>query len=99
MKYSCLNCHNLKTKVVTRAEIAKISKYRIAKALKERDPDSLDLMFPFNATVYNRIIKDGRCPILYCSERMFNRDLYIYRENLDIASVYPFKNKPCQKYR
>ena len=60
MKYSCQNCHNLKTKVVVKAEIAKINKHKIARALKARDPDSLDLMFPFNQTVYNRIIKDGR---------------------------------------
>lgn len=98
MKYSCRNCQNLKTKVITKSEITKISKYKIEKALKVRDPDSLDLMFPFNLTVYKRVMKDGSCPILYCSERMFNRELYIARENLDVGSVYPFKNKPCPKY-
>ena len=97
--YSCRNCHNLKAKVITRGDIAGISKNKIARALEERDPDLLDLMFPFNQTVYNRLVKAGKCPILYCSERMFNRDLYIYRENLDIGSIYPYKNKPCQKYK
>jgi hypothetical protein len=75
--YSCRNCWNLKTRVVTGTEIKRISKYKLNKALEERDPDSLGLMFPFNLTVYKRVLKYGKCPILYCSERMFNRDLYI----------------------
>jgi len=97
--YSCRNCSNLKTKVVTKSDISKFSKYRIEKALKERDPDSLDLMFPFNLTVHKRVVKYGRCPILYCSERMFNRDLYILRDNMDMDEVIPDKKKPCIKYK
>ena len=72
---------------------------KIQKALKERDPDSLDLLFPFNMTAYKRFVKNGDCPILYCSERLFSRDLYIARENLDIEDLYPFKAKPCPRYK
>lgn len=97
--YSCRNCQNLKTKIVTRADISRISKYKIEKAIEVRDPDSLDLMFPFNLTVYKRVLKNGKCPILYCSERLFNRDLYIYRENLDIGSIYPHKGRLCPRYK
>jgi len=99
MKYSCRNCCNFKSKVVRKTDLKKISKNKIQNALKERDPDSLDLLFPFNMTAYKRVVKDGDCPILYCSERLFSRDLYINRENLDIDSLYPFKNKPCLRYK
>lgn len=97
--YSCQNCQNLKQKVVTKSDIGRASKYKIEKALKARDPDSLGLMFPFNLTVYKRVLKDEKCPILYCSERMFNRDLYIYRDNLDLDEVIPNKRVPCLKYK
>ena len=99
LTYSCRNCLNLKTKIVTRADLKKSSKYKIETALKKHDSDSLDLIFPFNLTVYKRLLKDGKCRILYCSERMFNRDLYIYRENFDLGSVIPNKKAPCPKYK
>jgi hypothetical protein len=98
-EYSCRNCQNLKTKLITKSEISRISKYKIEKALKVRDPDSLDLMFPFNLTVYKRVLKNGECPVLYCSERMFNRDLYIHRENIDLDEVAPNNKVPCPKYK
>ena len=63
------------------------------------DPDSLGLDFPFNMTVYKRVLKDGECKIIYCFEHLFNRDLYIFRENFDIDDLYPSKNKPCPKYK
>ena len=99
MKYSCRNCCNFKSKVVRKTDLKKISKNKIQKALKERDPDSLDLMFPFNLTVYKRLLRESACPIFYCSERLFNRDLYIQRENMDIDDFYPFKTKPCPRYK
>lgn len=97
--YSCKNCSNLKSRIVTKENLSCINKEKIRSALNVHDPDSLGLEFPFNMTVYKRVLKDGECPILYCSERMFNRDLYIYRENLDIGSIYPRKGRPCPKYK
>ena len=97
--YSCSNCSNLKNRVITKEHISAIKGDKISRALKEHNPDSLGLDFPFNMTVYKRVLKDGECPIIYCSQRMFNRDLYIHRENLDISSVYPSQDKPCPKYK
>lgn len=99
MKYSCRNCVNLKTKVITKSDLTGISKLNVEQALKAHDPDSLDLMFPFNMTVYKRIKKDGRCKIIYCGEHLFNRDLYIFRENMDIDKLIPHKRSPCLKYK
>jgi hypothetical protein len=97
--YSCKNCSNLKSRIVTKGNLSRIKKDRIRSALNVHDPDSLGLDFPFNMTVYKRVLKDGECPILFCSERMFNRDLYIYRNNLALRGIYPHKNSPCTKYK
>jgi len=97
--YSCKNCSNLKSRIVTKENLSCIKKDKIRSALNVRDPDSLGLDFPFNMTVYKRVLKDGECPIIYCSERMFNRDLYILRDNMDMDEVIPDKKKPCIKYK
>ena len=97
--YSCKNCSNLKSRIVTKENLSHIKKDRIRSALNVHDSDSLGLDFPFNTTVYNRILKHGECPIIYCSERMFNRDLYIHRESMDLDKVIPDKRKPCLKYK
>ncbi|MFA4889518.1 MAG: hypothetical protein WC628_08120 [Candidatus Omnitrophota bacterium] len=97
--YSCKNCSNLKSRIVTKENLSHIKKDRIYSVLNRDDPDSLGLDFPFNMTVYNRILKDGDCPILYCSERMFNRVLYIHRDNLGLDEVSPNKKAPCLKYK
>lgn len=97
--YSCKNCSNLKSRIVTKENLSHIKKDKIRSALNVRDPDSLGMDFPFNVTVYKRVLKDDDCPILYCSERMFNRDLYIHRDNLNLEEVSPNKKAPCLKYR
>jgi len=99
MRYSCRNCHNLKVRNLTKTHLQAVSSYRIKKALDLRNTESLGLDFPFNLTVYKRIKNHGSCKILYCAEHRFKRDLYIFRENLDIDSIYPLKNKPCPKYK
>jgi hypothetical protein len=97
--YSCRNCSNLKTRVITKESLKGFKREKIRQALDIRDTESLGLDFPFNLTVYKRINKDGECKIIYCSEHMLNRDLYIYRENLDLYSLSQDKNKPCIKYK
>jgi len=97
--YSCKNCANLKTKLITKKRINHISKYKIWNALKKHDVDSLDLLFPFNLTVFKRIMKYGECKILYCSEHLFGRDMYIFRENINLDDITPNKHAPCPKYR
>ena len=97
--YSCQNCSNLKSRIVTEENLSHIKKDKIRSALDVRDPDSLGLDFPFNLTVYKRVLKDGECKVIYCSERMLNRDLYIFRDNIDIDSMNPHKDKPCSRYK
>lgn len=97
--YSCHNCCNLKTRIISKEHIAAIRKYKIQKALETRDTDSLGLDFPFNLTVYKRISRDAKCRIIYCAEHMFNRDLYIGRENFNMDMLLINKHKPCPKYR
>jgi len=97
--YSCKNCSNLKSRIVTKENLSHIKKDKIRSALNVRDPDSLGMDFPFNMTVYKRVLKDGECPIIYCSERMFNRDLYIRRESMDLDEVAPNKKAPCSRYK
>jgi len=97
--YSCKNCSNLKSRIVTKENLSCIKKDKIRSALNVRDPDSLGLDFPFNMTVYKRVLKEGECPIIYCSERMFNRDLYILRDNMDLDEIAPNKKAPCFKYK
>lgn len=97
--YSCKNCCNLKRKLITKTSIRHISKYKIKTALKKHDVDSLGLMFPFNLTVYKRIMKYGECKIFYCSEHIFGRDLYIFRESINLDDVISDKQTPCPKYK
>ncbi|MCM8779815.1 MAG: hypothetical protein NC914_01520, partial [Candidatus Omnitrophica bacterium] len=65
-KYSCLNCANLKTMIISRSAFNQLSREKIARALANHDPDALGLAFPFNMTVYKRVKKDGFCRIIYC---------------------------------
>lgn len=97
--YSCRNCRNLKTRIITKSSFANRKKDKIRSALGKHDPDSLGLDFPFNMTVYKRVLKDDECKIIYCAEHLFNRDLYIYRENLDLDDLIPNKRRPCIKYK
>ena len=97
--YSCKNCSNLKSRIVTKENLKHIKKDKIRSALNVRDPDLLGLDFPFNMTVYKRILKNGECPIIYCSERMFNRDLYIHRDSMDLDECAPNKKVPCSRYK
>ena len=94
--YSCCNCSNLKNRVITKEHISAIKKDKIIHALVERDPDSLDLNFPFNLTIYKRILKHGDCKIFYCSEHMLQRDAYVARENS--KDITP-EIVPCPKYK
>lgn len=97
--YSCANCANLKTRSLDRSSLKGFKKERILSALKKHDADSLGLDFPFNLTVYKRVTKYGECKIIYCGEHRFNRDLYIYREQLNLGNLSQSKNKPCPKYK
>lgn len=99
MSYSCQNCVNLKTRIITKSNFKNLNKKKIHRALDIHDTDSLGLAFPFNLTVYKRINKDGECKIIFCSQYMFIRSLYIYRDNLDLHSLSQNKNKPCPKYK
>lgn len=69
---------------------------KITRALIDRDPDSLGLDFPFNLTIYKRVLKHGECKILYCSEHMLQRDAYVARENS--KDITP-EIAPCPKYK
>lgn len=97
--YSCQNCCNLKTRVITKGSLKSLKREKIKRALGAIDTESLGLDFPFNLTAYKRITKYGECKIIYCSEHMFGRDLYIYRDNFDLDSVSRDKNKPCSRYK
>ena len=94
LKYSCKNCSNLKTRIITMNNIKGISKNHILKAIHAHDIFSLSLDFPFNFTVYKRILKYKECKIIYCSANMLKRDLYVYRDNVDIVP----EKYPCLKY-
>ena len=97
--YSCRNCRNLKTRIITKSSFANLKRDKIRSALGKHDPDLLGLDFPFNLTVYKRVLKDGECKIIYCSEHLFNRDLYIYRDNMNLNEIIPNKRALCPKYK
>ena len=59
MVYSCRNCSNLKSRVITKSNFANLKKDKIRSALGKHDPDSLGLDFSFNMTVYKRVSKNG----------------------------------------
>jgi hypothetical protein len=90
------NYRSSKNRVITEEHISAIKKDKITRALSVRDPDSLGLDFPFNLSIYKRILKHGESKILYCSEHMLQRDAYIDRDNLE--SIKP-EVKPCPKYK
>jgi len=97
-KYTCKNCINLKERLIKKQDIAKIDAKTIQKAIKTHTTESLILTFPINLPAYNRVRKNGRCKIIYCSADMLNRALYIYRDNVDIGTVVP-EVVPCPKYK
>ena len=97
--YSCRNCSNLKIRIITKKSLKSFKRDKIKKALDIRDTESLGLDFPFNLTAYKRVTKYDECKIIYCSEHMFSRDLYIFQEHLDLDSLVQRKNKPCPKYK
>lgn len=94
----CPNCRNLKIREIGRKDLGGLSKYMVTKAIKEDRLDSLGLSFPLNLAVHKRLTKRGVCKIIYCSEGMLPRRLYIYRENLE-GSLTLDKNTPCPKYK
>jgi hypothetical protein len=94
--YSCCNCSNLKNRVITKEHISAIKKDKVNRALKDHDPDSLGLDFPFNMTIYKRVSSHGECKIIYCGEHMLQRGAYIYRENSE--NITP-EIAPCSKYK
>ena len=96
--YFCTNCQNLKIRTVKKQQLNGLSKYKIKKAIKENNVDSLGPSFPLNLTVYKRLTKDGMCKVIYCSEHILGRSLYIYRDGLE-GSLTPNKNAPCPKYK
>lgn len=96
--YFCPNCRNLKIRVVKEKELGSLTKYKVKKAIKENNVESLGLPFPLNWAAYKRLTKQGNCKIIYCSEHMLGRNIYIYREGLE-GSLTPNKNTPCLKYK
>ncbi|MFA5115719.1 MAG: hypothetical protein WC486_00355 [Candidatus Omnitrophota bacterium] len=95
-EYSCINCINLKTRVVKARSIGNLSMREVAAAVKRQDVESLKLKFPLNFSVYKRLKRDKECAIVYCAEHMCQRDLYIYRNNIkNTVSM----SQPCTKYR
>ena len=96
--YFCPNCRNLKIRVVQKKDLRGLSKYKVNKALRNNDEDALGLSFPLNLATHKRLTKYGMCKIIYCSEDMLSRRLYIYREKLE-GSLTPDKTTPCSKFR
>ena len=97
--YSCRNCGNLKTRVITKRSLKSLKREKIRKALDIRDTESLGLDFPFNLTADKRVKKYGECKIIYCSEHMLSRDLYIFREHMDLANLSQSEDNPCPRYK
>lgn len=95
-KYSCQNCINLKTRTVTKADITDINRRTLQRAIKQYDLEALGLSFPINFTIFKRINKLGECDILYCSENLHRRTVYINRNNFE--TIAP-EIKPCPKYQ
>jgi len=96
--YFCPNCQNLKMRNVRKEELGGLSKYKVKKAIKENNVESLGLPFSLNLAAYKRLIMHGSCNIIYCSEHMLSRSLYIYRDGLE-GSLTPNKSTPCPKYK
>jgi len=96
--YFCPNCQNLKTRIIRKRDLGGLSKYKVKKAIKENNVESLGLSFPLNLAAHKRLTKYGSCNIIYCNEHILARNLYIYRDGLE-GSLTPNKNAPCPKYR
>lgn len=95
-EYFCKNCLNLKTRLIRKKHLGGISKYKIQKAIKEQNIPLLDFAFPFNMTVYKRVMRHGECGIFYCTQHLLKRDLYIDRGN---AAEISCGRAPCPKYK
>lgn len=95
--YFCPNCQNLKIRTLNRENLKGLSKYKIMRAIKEDNVDSLGLSFPINKAVYKRLNRVGNCEIIYCGKSMLGRSLYIYHKGIE-GSLTPNKNAPCPKY-
>lgn len=95
-KYFCKNCFNFKTRLIKKKHVGGISKYKILKAIKKQNIPLLGFAFPFNRTVYKRVMKYGECGIFYCTQNLLKRDLYIDRGN--VAEISCGK-VPCPKYK
>ncbi len=96
--YFCPNCRNLKIRELRKKDLGGLSKYLVTKAIRENKLGSLGLSFLLNLAAFKRLTKRGSCKIIYCSEGLLDRRLYIYRENLE-GSLTPDKNTPCPKYK
>ena len=96
MNYSCSDCVNLKTRVITKKALGVIKGNDIKEAIGRHDVESLGLLFPFNFTVYKRITRYKECKIIYCSEHMLKRDSYVARENS--RGITP-EVTPCPRYK
>ena len=94
-KYFCKNCYNFKTRLIKKEHIGNFSKYKIRKAIRTQDIPSLDFAFPFNLTVYKRVMRYGECGIVYCTKNLLTRDLYIDRGN---AAQISCGKEPCPEY-
>src|SRR3989338_1659437 len=97
--YSCKNCANLKTRILTPKSINHLKKKNLTDALRRHEADYLGLNFPFNLTAYKRIKKYKECQIIYCSANMFGRDLYIYRDNVESDKRLVPVVTPCPRYK
>jgi hypothetical protein len=95
-KYSCKNCINLKTRLVRKEHIENISREELKVAIRQHNIEALNLLFPFNFTVYKRAMKFGECRIIYCFNGMGIRDVYVYKKN--IQEITP-EIQPCPKYK
>ncbi len=97
--YFCSNCQNFKVRTVKGKELGDRSKYKILKAIKENNTTALGLPFPINKAVYRRLTKKkgGKCTIIYCSEQMLERNLYLHNEYREGSLTYN-KIEKCPKY-
>ena len=95
-KYSCINCTNLKTRVVMTEDIGRLTRGDVDGAIRKNDIESLKLKFPLNFTLYKRLRRHKECTIVYCAERMLNRSLYIYRNNIEKTVSMA---SPCPRYK
>lgn len=95
-RYDCINCLNLKTRVVKARDVRNLTPEDIRESAKKQDSELPRLGFPFNFTAYKRLKRYKECAIVYCSEHMLQRDLYIFRKNIKNTVSLEF---PCPKYK